>query len=652
MTLAFIAVVSNITLSLSQHALADDDSYRPPAIQTEDVPVVPKSLIDDLSRYQNIRSASFAGWAPNGQGILVATRFGNTTQLHRVYKAGGRREQVTFFEEPVRGRFIPGAQDGSMLVSLSSGGNEAYQVYRVNPTTGETQRLTDGKSRNVLGAVSTDGSHMAVTNNSRNGRDMDIYFGNANEPNGLTRLMPVERRYWTVEDWSAGHSKLLINNYVSINESHPAVFNRKTKSKLSLHEPYEIHKVAYTAMKFDTDGETVYAATDIASEFRQLTRIYLNSRKHETLVSDIPWDVTEIAIEPASGLVAFATNEDAYSGLYVFSPDSVDSGDKQSRRLKIPEGIVRAIEWSPKGDSIGFTLSGPDHPSEAYSIEVASGKLTRWTYSEIGGLDQSKFVRPKLVHFKTFDDRSIPAFYFKPPKATADNPAPVILNIHGGPESQYRPYFSNSDQFYLNELGIAVIRPNVRGSRGYGKSYLLLDNAEKREDSVRDIGALLDWIAKQPELDADRIAVYGGSYGGYMVLSSLTHYSDRIRCGVDLVGIASFASFLKNTSEYRRDLRRAEYGDERDPKMAEVFRRIDPVNNAHKIKTALLVAHGRNDPRVPFSEAEQIAPKVRANGQTVWTVYADNEGHGFRKKANRDYVTAVTTLFFQKYLTD
>ena len=206
------------------------------------------------------------------------------------------------------------------------------------------------------------------------------------------------------------------------------------------------------------------------------------------------------------------------------------------------------------------------------------------------------------------------------------------------------------EQFFVNELGLAVIAPNVRGSSGYGKTYLKLDNAELREDSVRDIGALLDWIATQPELDAKRVAVYGGSYGGYMVLASLTHYSDRIRAGVDIVGVASFNTMLKTTSAYRQDLRRAEYGDERDPKMRAFFTRIDPLNNAQKIHSALLVAHGRNDPRVPFTEAQQIVAKVRANGKTVWTIYANNEGHGFQKKANRDYLNAAIALFLKQNL--
>jgi len=267
-------------------------------------------------------------------------------------------------------------------------------------------------------------------------------------------------------------------------------------------------------------------------------------------------------------------------------------------------------------------------------------------------LNPDLFTAPERIQFKSFDDRTIPAYYYKPRDASASKKAPVVISIHGGPESQYQPYFSSSSQYYVNDLGFAVIAPNVRGSAGYGKTYLKLDNAELREDSVKDIGALLDWIADQPELDESRVAVVGGSYGGYMVLASLVHYSDRLKAGVDIVGIASFTTFLENTAAYRQDLRRAEYGDERDPKMRAVFDQINPTSNADKIRSALMVAHGVNDPRVPFSEARQIAEKVRSQGRPVWTVYADNEGHGFAKKDNADYVRAVQVMFLKQHLSE
>ena len=328
--------------------------------------------------------------------------------------------------------------------------------------------------------------------------------------------------------------------------------------------------------------------------------------------------------------------------------------DGKRREIPLPLGIASNLEFSPDGKQLGFTLARPNGPAEAYRVPVAGGEPTRWTYSEVGGLDPASFVVPERIKFASFDGREIPAWIYRPEGAAADRKAPVLIQIHGGPESQYRPSFSPTTQFYTSE-GIAVIHPNVRGSAGYGKTYLQLDNAELREDSVKDIGALLDWIAKQPDLDASRVAVAGGSYGGYMVLASLVHFGDRLKAGVDYVGIANFITFLERTSPYRQDLRRAEYGDERDPKMRAVFERINPTANADKIVSALMVAHGRNDPRVPFSEAEQIVEIVRGNitrgsGREVWTVYADNEGHGFAKKDNSDYVRAAEALFLRRFL--
>ena len=629
---------------------AQDDPRRPPAIQCEGVPVVPDGLANRLRQYQNTRSAGFRGWSPNGTGIMIQTRFANTAQLHRVYQPGGRREQITFFDEPANGRFLPKNPEGMLLISMGTGGNERYQVYAMTPKDGgESTLLTDGKSRNLLGPVRKDGLFAVVSSNARNGKDTDLYIIDPNTPGQRDLLFQTDGEYWVPEDWSRDGSQILMRQYVSINECYPAVLDVATKKKTAIPIPGNPEKAAYGSMSFSNDGAFAYVTSDAVSEFKQLARINLKSMEYTWLSQDIPWDISSIVVAPSggilpnAGLVAFTANQDGASGLYLLFGDNY-------RKLDVPMGIISSLSFSPDGNQLGFSLSKPNRPTDVYSISLLDGKLTRWTHSESGGLPLDEFVEPKLVRFESFDDRKIPAFYFKPNAASSKHPVPVVINIHGGPESQARPSFDPQTQFYVAELGFAVIRPNVRGSRGYGKSYLLMDNGPKREDSVKDIGALLDWIKDQPELDASRVAVYGGSYGGYMVLSSLTHYSDRLRAGVDIVGIASFKTFLENTSAYRRDLRRAEYGDERTPEMKEFFKRIDPINNAQKIKTSLLVAHGENDPRVPFSEAEQIAPKVRANGQTVWTVYANNEGHGFARKENKDYISAVITMFLMEHL--
>ena len=246
--------------------------------------------------------------------------------------------------------------------------------------------------------------------------------------------------------------------------------------------------------------------------------------------------------------------------------------------------------------------------------------------------------------------RTIPAFVYRPPADRFPGPRPVYISIHGGPEAQDRPGFLGSENLFVAEMGIARIVPNVRGSTGYGKTYLQLDNGDKREDTVKDIGALLDWIATQPDLDAKRVMVSGGSYGGYMSLATLVHYSDRLRCGYESVGISNFVTFLENTQDYRRDLRRVEYGDERDPKMRAFLEGIAPAAHADRIRVPLLVAQGANDPRVPLSESDQIVKAVTGNGVPVWYLVGKNEGHGFSKKPNTDYLRETLREFMRRYL--
>lgn len=704
------------------------DPFKPAAITTSEVPVIPPALIKRLQQYQNVRSAGFEGWSPDGKGILIQTRFGNTSQLHRVHTPLGYREQITYYKEPAGGRFIPKDKSGDLLVTMSAGGSERNQIYYFNRATGNTTLLTDGKSRNLLGPVLKDGSRMIVASNKRNGRDTDLYIADTRKPGTMKMILQTDREFWYPVDWSPDRFTLLINRYVSINESYPALLDIVTGKKTMI--PIPGGKTAsYGAMAFAPDGKSIYVACDAASNFRQLARVDLKTFEYTWITRDIPWDVTAIEVDPHTGMVAFTVNENGSSALYFLGQvkpnetktlfprgDSIILPPGKAVRYDTPLGVISSLQFSPDGREIGFTLARADAPADAFSINMDTGKVTQWTRSEVGGLDRSKFIRPTQVFYSTFDrvtiaapdqndptktvqkrvPRQIPAYYFKPRNASKEHPMPVVIIIHGGPESQYRPRFSSLDQFLLNEMGFAVIRPNVRGSAGYGKQYLKLDNSDRREDSVRDIGKLLDWIKAtkteyvpipadkksdgpgklpkirgkvtikpvkgektktkkvvtplHPELDPNRVAVLGGSYGGYMVLASLVHFSDRLKAGVDIVGIASFATFLKNTSAYRRDLRRAEYGDERTPQMKAEFARIDPVNNAGRIRSALFVAHGRNDPRVPFSEAVQIVKKVRRNGKKVWTVYADNEGHGFRKKENADYLTAAMVLFLQRHL--
>jgi dipeptidyl aminopeptidase/acylaminoacyl peptidase len=347
------------------------------------------------------------------------------------------------------------------------------------------------------------------------------------------------------------------------------------------------------------------------------------------------------------------TNEDGASRLYLLNTRN----HRYSSVEKIPLGLISNLDFSPDGRRLAVTLSTSQTPSDVYVLELgrrpeSAGRLVRWTFSEVGGLDPKHFAEPELLHYPTFDlredkQRKVPAFIYRPRGA---GPHPVIIHVHGGPEAQYRPGFSGHAQMWVAELGAAVIAPNIRGSTGYDLDYLALDNDFRREDAIRDIGALLDWIAGQPDLDQDRVAIYGASYGGYVVLASAVMYSDRLRAGVDVVGISNFVSFLENTEDYRRAFRRYEYGDERDPEMRAYLERISPLSNADRINIPLLVVQGRNDPRVPASESEQIVKALRDRGQPVWHIEALNEGHGYERKENRRVYEQAAVLFLRQYL--
>jgi len=610
---------------------------------SENVPVVPAELIERLNQYQNTRGASFSGWLPDGS-LLVGTRFGETNQVHRVRTPLGMREQLTFYPEPLSAvTTAPGAN--GFLYGKDVGGSEFWQLFWYDLATREATLLTDGKrSQNSAPLWSHDGSQLAWSSTARNGTDYDLWIHDRDT--GKSRMVLSEGGLWNVADFSPDAKRMLVVKYVSINEAYPGELDLAT-GKLEMF-PVDGGKAAFNAFRYAPDGKSVYFVSD---EERQ----FLTLRHHDpaagapTLLSGaVPWDVESIEISQDGKHLAYVANEDGISRLRVLTlPDH--------REIALPElpiGVIGRLGFSPDGSRLALTLNSATSPSDVSVIDLSAATLTRWTQSEVGGLDAAKFRAPTLVRYETFDavdgkPRTIPAFYYKP---EGKGPFPVVISIHGGPESQAFPSFNPSVQFLLEELKVAVLVPNVRGSSGYGKDYLLLDNGFKREDSVKDIGALLDWIEKQPELDAERVGVSGGSYGGYMVLASMVHFNDRIRAGIDVVGISDFGTFLKNTESYRRDLRRGEYGDERIPEMKAFHDRIAPLNNAGAINRPLFVAQGYNDPRVPWTEAEQIVKAVRGNGGDVWYALFMDEGHGFRKKANSDWFGAASMLFWREHL--
>jgi len=402
--------------------------------------------------------------------------------------------------------------------------------------------------------------------------------------------------------------------------------------------------VSYLNPRFSGSDADLYMTSDEGNEYQRLVRVHLADGT-ANVVNTEPWDVESFAVSGDGKRIAYVTNENGISTLHV-----IDASGHAVVVPPMPKGLITDLQWRPDGHVIGFDLETARAPLDVYSVDVEVHALMRWTESETGGLNAAQNAEPELVTLKSFDGTTISAFVYRPDAARHPGKRPVVLIIHGGPEDQSRPWFQNRLNYWINELGIALVYPNVRGSLGYGKTFLALDNKMKREDTIKDIGAILDWIGTDPRLDAGRIGVYGPSYGGYMTLATMTHYNDRIRAAIEAVGISNFVTFLENTSGYRKDLRRVEYGDERIPAEREFLTRVSPLTSASKISKPLLVVAGDKDPRVPASEGRQIVKAVRANGGPVWWLLAKDEGHGFVKKPNRDFQTLAMTEFWQEFL--
>jgi dipeptidyl aminopeptidase/acylaminoacyl peptidase len=617
-------------------------------LMMEGIPEIASHLKERMNQYQNTRSSGFSGFDPSSNNLMISTRFGETNQVHFIDHPGGARKQITFFKEPINGgSFCPVAEKSGFIFSKDKGGNEFAQLYWYNLKTGNHELITDGgRTQNSLAAWSEKGDQFITISTRRNGKDYDLYLSHIDKPKEA-KLILQEGGSWNVLDWSPDAKQLIVINRISANKSFIHILDIGT-GKLTHINPSK-EDIAYTEAIWTSDGKGIYIVNDEKTEFQTLKYYDLNTKKFTSISTFINWDISDVVKNKDRTKFILNVNENGYSKLYEFNPTNKSIHSIEG----LPNGIISGVRFNQKSGELGMTINSPQTPGDVFTYNLENKKLTQWTFSEVGGLDNTKFTVPTLIHYETIDmagksKREIPAFYYKPEKSIGK--LPVVINIHGGPEGQSRPSFNSFTSYLTNELGVAVISPNVRGSSGYGKTFLKMDNGFLREESVKDIGALIEWIAKQPELDASRICVMGGSYGGYMVLASMVHFNDKLKCGIDIVGISNFVTFLKNTEDYRRDLRRVEYGDEREPKMFEFLTKISPTNNVDKITKPLFIIQGLNDPRVPASEAIQMRDKVKEKGGDVWFLMAKDEGHGFRKKNNSDFMQWSVVSFLEEKL--
>ncbi|HYK45686.1 MAG TPA: prolyl oligopeptidase family serine peptidase [Parafilimonas sp.] len=614
---------------------------------TDGIPPLPASIVPEVKSYTESRGAVVVDWHPLKKEMLISTRFGNTPQLHWVKMPGGERKQITFFDEPVSTATFNPVNANYFLYAKDSGGNEFRQIYRYQISTGKSIQLTPGgRSQNGNIAWNEKGNKIVYTSTRRNGADRDIYMMDPLDTSTNKMLMQVSGGGWSIDDWSDDEKKLIVEEEISVNESSLWIYDFNTGDKKRL-LPQQDERAVYSNGIFSKDGKGIYLLSNKDNEFLKLCWYDLSSNKLTVLTPEINWDVTNIDVTKDGKQIAFVTNEAGASKLYIMNTSS----KKYMRVDAVPTGVIGGITWHKDGSSLAFSYISSNASSDVFEWNTERQNLTRWTESELGGMDVSGIEPPELIKWKSFDGKEISGFLYKANKKFTGR-RPVIINIHGGPEGQSRPTFIGRSNYFLNELGVSIIYPNVRGSTGYGKTFTDLDNGMKREESVQDIGSLIDWIATQSNLDASRIMITGGSYGGYMTLACAFHYNDKIRCALDVVGISNFNTFLKNTESYRRDLRRVEYGDERDTAMAAFFERTAPLNNVDKITKPMFIVQGKNDPRVPYTESQNMAEKIKKNGGAVWYLMANDEGHGFGKKNNQDFLFYAMVEFVKRYLVN
>jgi dipeptidyl aminopeptidase/acylaminoacyl peptidase len=554
------------------------------------------------------------------------------------------REQLTFSQDPVSVARAPATGAGNGFVFLKDhGGDENAQVYYYAGS-GNVRQLTTGNFVHSSPVWSHDGKRVAFSGNERDGQSYDVYLADVSNASAPRLLVGGQQDTWYPLDWSPDDKKLLLWKYVSAEESYLYIADVAAGPFTPVDD--SPRKISINSAKFAPDGRGIYLISVEDGDFAQLRYLDPVSHEERKITPDLPWDIEDFDVSVEGRYIAYVVNEDGHSRLTV-----IDTLQKlELTPPGLPEGQISNVRFDHTGKRLAMSVDSAQAPRDVYVYDLAHSAIERWTKSEIGALDANTLASAELIRYPTWDrvsgkQRMISAYVYRPRGPAV---CPVVIDIHGGPESQFRPHWDPFVQFLVNDLGYAVIAPNVRGSSGYGKSFLRLDNGVLREDAVRDIGSLLFWIGLQPAFDRDHIAVMGGSYGGYMALASLAAYSDRLRGGIDVSGISNFVTFLGSTSPYRRDLRREEYGDERDPKMRVFLNRISPLNNSLQIRRPLLVVQGLNDPRVPPSESQQMVYRIRAKGGEAWYLAAKDEGHGFRRKANQDVYLETAAMFLNK----
>ena len=614
-------------------------------MKTEGVPPIAQSLAQEIAPYGDFAATRFVGWHPVEQDMLILRRAGNTNQLFLQADPMGKPVQLTRGREPVRDASFEPKRGDYILFARDVGGDEATQIYRLDPRAQSETQITPSGELHGLGPWNTAQDKVIITaraldrsatGGKREQASVDVYAIDPLQPEARYKLASLNGAGWRVVRWFDRENRVILSEYQSSTSSKLWSLDLATGKR---------SEIGDGEAAVDDSSERWLYRKKFDGDFGKLSRVDLKSGERQWVTKDIEYDVDSWSIARSGKRVAVLANANGNAQLKLFDADL-----KALPVPALPPGLITSASWHKNSRDLALAIESAESPGEVFSLDADSGLVTRWTQHPVVAAVKRPFAEAEPITWRSFDGMNISGFLHRPNAKNFPGKRPVIISIHGGPASQVRPGFRGRSNYWINERGYALIYPNVRGSAGFGKRFLEADNNKKREDSVKDIGALLDWIQTQPDLDASRVAVMGGSYGGYMVLAASVMYGNRLAAAFNSVGISHFVTFLENTETYRRDLRRVEYGDERDPEMRKFLESISPLTHADKIRVPLMVSHGKNDPRVPYTEAEQIVKRVRANGSPVWYLLAEDEGHGFAKKANADFQFAAMTTFYDKYL--
>ena len=616
----------------------------PSNVTVDGIPPIPMSLVEAVAPYGQYRAARFAAWHPIERRVVITTRFANATQFHYVKVPGGARTQLTFYQDgvtevinqPIGAAFTPNG-DALVFERDTAGGKEATQLFRYDLETGVAMVVTDGKSRNGIPVMSR-GGLLAYTSNRRDGKNFDVYVVDPAKP-ASTRVLLQDKGRWEPLDWSADDRAILVLQNISASERYLWRLDVGDGRKTLL-TPKSERPARWAAAQFSSDGQ-IYALSDFNGE---ISRVWRFSQARWTAVTPADQPIDSFALSPDGRTIAAVIDLGSSMRLQL-----MDLNGRPKPTPSLPPGVVQDVRWHPTGSDVGFSHASGRAFNDVYSINVARQRVERWTYSEIGGVNPESLPDAEIVKWKSFDGLEISGVLYRPP-ARFSGPRPVIINVHGGPAFVERPRHIGRSNYFRNELGIAIIYPNIRGSLGFGRKFEELDNGRLREDAVKDIGALLDWIAAQPFLDKTRVMIAGPSYGGYIALAAAIEYGDRIRAANPAFAITDYPSYLESTDMARQANRNLEYGDPADPEMRAYLTRISPLTNAAKLKAPVYIAAGAKDIRVPISQAEAMVKALKANGTPVWYLRLEDAGHQQLTTSTLDLTVYVWVLFMQKYL--